>query len=184
MKIFNKCLKKQINTNYLLNIFNINNSTFNKINQISKTFARKIGRPNLNMGELNSENNNELNSDKITNSFQAPPKIKIENNPNDFEQSFSSQSFENDRGFRGNREFKQKKRSNDFNFDENQEGNNKPRESFGERENRGFKYDREFRNKRFEENEKGNFNEKRSFNREQNFESGLLVKLNYICLFY
>lgn len=175
MKIFSKCLKKQINSNFILNNLNITTKNLDKVSLLSKTFARKVGRPTFNDGEATGEKTFE---NKIENfDFQAPPKIKIENDSNDFEKSFAKENFDGDRAFNREREFKQKKRGNFQNetnqsdFGDNQNPRSNRRENFGERDNRGFKGDREFRNKRFDENGSENFREKRNFDRESNFES-------------
>lgn len=163
MKIFNKCLRKNINSNFIVNSFNSNNFTLNKLSLISKTFARNIGRPNFDAGEGNNEASNS--------GFQAPPKIKIEKISNDFETT-AGQNFDADKSFSRNNDFKQNRRGNFDNDRKESDFGDKPsfnnrRESFGE--NRGFRNDRDFKNKRFDDNGSNNFRERRSFG--NNFES-------------
>ena len=176
MKIFNKCLKKQINSNFFLNSAYITNSNLNKFSLTKRTFARNIGRPMVNEGDANTENKFE---EKFENkNFQATPKIKIENNKNDFENSFASQNFDGDKAFSRDREFKQKKggnlqNDNSADSGENQNLRDGKRESFGDRENRGFRGDREYRNKTFDDKGSDSFREKRNFDRGSNFESNI-----------
>lgn len=168
MKIFNKCLKKEINTNFLLNNLNITSKKLNNLSLLSKAFARNIQRPNSKEGEAEKAFENKIENKD----FQAPPKIKIENNTNKFEDSFASQSFDGDKAFSKDREFKQKnyqEKNNSAELGESQNPKGNRRESYGERDNRGFKGDRDFKNRRFDDS--GNFREKRNFDQGFNFES-------------
>lgn len=167
MKIFNKCLKKQINSNFILDNAYLNSSSLNKLSLIKRTFARKIGRPTFNDGEASSES---VFEEKIEiKNFQAPPRIRVENKSNDFEES-SSNRLDVDNAFERERDFKQKKRGNFQNDNSSELGENQnprgfKREFNGERENRGFRGDREFKNKSFDDNGNNNFREKRNFDR-------------------
>ena len=156
MKIFNKCLKKNINSNFILNSLKTNNQILCSLQYLSKTFGRNIGRGSLNIGEMDNNSNYENKNENAK--LQSPPKIKYENILNDFEQSSSFFNNKNtdftDDAFNREKDFKKKEKyDRDFKSD-------------------GFS--RDFKNKRFDENRENNdndFRDKRKFNRDFNFES-------------
>ena len=114
MKIFNKCLKKNINSNlFFSRLLNLKTFEINNINLLSKNFARNIVPPSK------SFDHGDVNESKTDVSH---PKIKIEKFNNDFESNFSSQNLGDDKRSRESlNNFRTDRKKNNFQNDFSEE---------------------------------------------------------------